>query len=251
MKTKSKALLLTLCAVLLVAASVLGTMAYLTDSDKVENTFTVGKVDISLDEAEVNADGKAIDKDGKEVTDLAAAKRVTKNSYKLMPGHSYVKDPTIHVDASSEDCFIRAKVTLTNAAAWTTIVTKYAEGKIENIIKGTDDDLWWVSDPVLNADGSMTITFVYKNETKDESLKRVWQSTDTKDGKALTDLVLFDTIAIPGDLTNAELANVTGTEITVVAEAIQADGFVESSNDAAKAAAAYEAAMTALDGAKA
>ena len=30
MKTKSKALLLTLCAVLLVAASVLGTMAYLT-----------------------------------------------------------------------------------------------------------------------------------------------------------------------------------------------------------------------------
>lgn len=238
MKTKSKALLLTLCAVLLVAASVLGTMAYLTDSDKVENTFTVGKVDISLDETDVDDSTPNKDRD-------------QANSYKLMPGHSYVKDPTIHVDASSEDCFIRAKVTLTNATAWTTIVTKYAEGKIENIIKGTDDDLWWVSDPVLNADGSMTITFVYKNETKDESLKRVWQSTDTKDGKALTDLVLFDTIAIPGDLTNAELANVTGTEITVVAEAIQADGFVESSNDAAKAAAAYEAAMTALDGAKA
>lgn len=44
MKTKSKALLLTLCAVLLVAASVLGTMAYLTSSAEVKNTFTVGKV---------------------------------------------------------------------------------------------------------------------------------------------------------------------------------------------------------------
>ena len=51
MKTKSKALLLTLCAVLLVAASVMGTMAYLTSTDKVENTFTVGNVKITLDEA--------------------------------------------------------------------------------------------------------------------------------------------------------------------------------------------------------
>lgn len=243
MKTKSKALLLTLCAVLLVAASVLGTLAYLTDTGSVTNTFTVGKVAITLDEAKVGADGKAL-------TGNDAA-RVKENSYKLMPGHTYVKDPTIHVDASSEDCFIRAKVTLTNATAWTTIVAKYAEDEIENIIKGTDDDLWWVSDPVPNADGSMTITFVYKNETKAESLKRVWQSTDKKDGKALTDLVLFDTIAIPGDLTNAELASVANTEITVVAEAIQADGFVEDSNDATKAAAAYTAAMAALDSAMA
>ena len=57
MKTKSKALLMTLCAVLLVAASVLGTMAYLTSTDEVENTFTVGNVKIALDEAKVNADG--------------------------------------------------------------------------------------------------------------------------------------------------------------------------------------------------
>ena len=57
MKTKSKALLLTLCAVLLVAASVMGTMAYLTSTDKVENTFTVGNVTITLDEAKVNTDG--------------------------------------------------------------------------------------------------------------------------------------------------------------------------------------------------
>lgn len=57
MKTKSKALLLTLCAVLLVAASVMGTMAYLTSTDKVENTFTVGNVKITLDEAKVNTDG--------------------------------------------------------------------------------------------------------------------------------------------------------------------------------------------------
>ena len=51
MKTKSKALLLTLCAVLLVTASVLGTMAFLTSNDEVVNTFSVGSVAIKLDEA--------------------------------------------------------------------------------------------------------------------------------------------------------------------------------------------------------
>ena len=94
MKTKSKALLLALCAVLLVAASVLGTMAYLTSQAEVTNTFTVGSVSITLDEAPVDENGEA-----------TTGTRVTENSYKLMPGHKYDKDPTIHVAANSEDCW--------------------------------------------------------------------------------------------------------------------------------------------------
>ena len=221
MKTKSKALLLTLCAVLLVTASVLGTMAFLTSTASVENTFTVGSVKITLDEAKVNGEGKPINANGQVVTDLAAAERVKANSYKLMPGHTYTKDPTIHVDAASEDCFIRAKVTLTNAKEWIAIATKYADNKVENIIKGTDDNIWWVSQPAVDtANITVTYTFVYKNESHTDELgKRIWTSTDSKD------LVLFDEIAIPGGLTNDELAAVGSSKITVVAEAIQADGF--------------------------
>lgn len=211
MKIRSKALLLTLCAVLLVTASVLGTMAYLTSAASVENTFTVGSVKITLDEAEVTTDGKPVE----------GAARVTENSYKLMPGHTYTKDPTIHVDAASEDCFIRAKVTLTNAKEWIAIATKYADNKVENIIKGTDDNIWWVSQPAVdNEKNTVTYTFVYKNESHTDELgKRIWTSTDSKD------LVLFNEIAIPGGLTNDELAAVGSSKITVVAEAIQADGF--------------------------
>ena len=211
MKTKSKALLLTLCAVLLVAASVMGTMAYLTSTDKVENTFTVGSVKITLDEAKVTTDGKPVE----------GAARVAENSYKLMPGHTYTKDPTIHVDAASEDCFIRAKVTLTNAKEWIAIATKYADNKVENIIKGTDDNIWWVSQPAVDETANtVTYTFVYKNESHTDELgKRIWTSTDSKD------LVLFNEIAIPGGLTNDELKGVGSSKITVVAEAIQADGF--------------------------
>ena len=51
MKARSKALLLALCAVLLVAVSVLGTMAYLTSKTQViTNTFTVGDINIELTE---------------------------------------------------------------------------------------------------------------------------------------------------------------------------------------------------------
>lgn len=211
MKTKSKALLLTLCAVLLVTASVLGTMAFLTSTASVENTFTVGSVKITLDEAKVTADGKPVE----------GAARVAENSYKLMPGHTYTKDPTIHVDASSEDCFIRAKVTLTNADKWIEIAKKYADNKVENIIQGTDDNIWWVSQPAVdNEKNTVTYTFVYKNESHTDELgKRIWTSADSKD------LVLFDKIVMPGNLTNDELKGVGDSKITVVAEAIQADGF--------------------------
>ena len=61
MKTRNKALVLTLCAVLLVVATVMGTLAYLTaETGPVTNTFTVGKVDIELKETKTpDADGKS------------------------------------------------------------------------------------------------------------------------------------------------------------------------------------------------
>lgn len=102
MKTKRKALLLSLCAVLLVVASVMGTMAYLTSRDTVTNTFTIGNVQITLDETKVNLDGTVVTGDEAGVTKA--------NKYLLMPGHQYTKDPTVHVDPVSEDSYIFVKV---------------------------------------------------------------------------------------------------------------------------------------------
>ena len=111
-KTKTKALLMSLCAVLLVAASVLGTMAYLTDSKDVKNTFTVGNVAIKLDEAKVDDMGNLVkNQDGTLVN------RVTENDYKLLPGHTYVKDPTVTVLKPSVASYVRMKVTFNKASA--------------------------------------------------------------------------------------------------------------------------------------
>ena len=100
MKTTKKALLLALCAVLLVVSTVFATLAYLTSTTEVvENTFTIGSVKITLDEAKVTEYGV---KDGDT--------RVTENEYKLIPGHKYIKDPMVHVAKGSEPCYLFVKV---------------------------------------------------------------------------------------------------------------------------------------------
>lgn len=109
MRKSTKVLALLGCAVILVVGSVAGTMAYLTSTKTVNNTFTIGKVAIELDEARVNTDGEPLDAGGTVVA-VENAKRVTENTYKLMPGKTYTKDPTIKVAANSEDCYLFVKV---------------------------------------------------------------------------------------------------------------------------------------------
>lgn len=180
MKTKSKALLLALCAVLLVAASVLGTMAYLTSRAEVTNTFTVGSVSITLDEAPVDANGK-------ETT----GGRVTENSYKLMPGHEYDKDPTIHVAQNSEDCWLFVQITDEIAAIQDakTIATQLTENGW-TLVEGT--------------------TNVYAHNAI---------------AKAGSNVVVFESFKIKGDVKNDALAAYAGKTIKVIAYAVQADGF--------------------------
>lgn len=117
MKNAKKILALLMCAVLLVGASIAGTVAYLTSQDVVTNTFTVGKVVITLDETDVDVNGV---KDGDT--------RVETNTYKLIPGHTYVKDPVVHVDAASENCFLYIKVEnqISDIEAATTIAEQLA-----------------------------------------------------------------------------------------------------------------------------
>ncbi len=100
MKTRTKALLLALSAVLLVVSTVFATLAFLTStSDVVTNTFTVGKVEIKLDEAPVDLYGEVVTGD-----------RRIANEYKLLPGHKYTKDPIVHVIEGSEECWLFVKV---------------------------------------------------------------------------------------------------------------------------------------------
>ena len=208
MKTRSKALLLSLCAVLLVAASVLGTMAYLTSQDQVVNTFTVGSVKITLDEAMANPDGSLV----------GDADRVKANSYKLLPGHTYNKDPMVTVLKGSEASYIKMTVTFSKAS------------ELDAIFAPTGADLT----SIFN--GYNPANWIYKGNTEDANADtRTYEFWYKEAVSAPTDDValdaLFDSITVPGTITNEQLATIEGMTITVNAYAIQADGFADADAD--------------------
>ena len=205
MKTRSKALLLTLCAVLLVTASVLGTMAYLTSQDTVTNTFSVGSVAIKLDEAKANPDGSLV----------KGAERVKANSYKLLPGHTYNKDPMVTVLKGSEDSYIKMTVTFSNASALDAIFAPDG-ANLTTIFNGYDSSNWTYKGNTKNAaDNTRTYEFWYK------------EAVAAPDGNVALD-ALFDSITVPGSMTNEQLKTIEGMTITVNAYAIQADGFANA-----------------------
>ena len=211
MKKKTKALMLVLCAVLLVTASVLGTMAYLTSQDKVVNTFTVGNVAIKLDEAKANTDGSLAE----------GATRVKENSYKLLPGHTYNKDPMVTVKNGSEESYIKMTVTFTKANELDAIFAP-AGADMTSIFNGYDTANW-----------------IYKGNTKDATANtrtyEFWYKETVSAPTADVALdALFDSITVPGTITNEQLATIKDMTITVNAYAIQADGFANA--DAAWAA---------------
>lgn len=102
MKKAKKALLLALCAVLLVAGSVMGTLAYLTATDNITNTFTVGNVAIELKERKMNTETGAL-AEGSELVDEI-------NDIKVVPGRTIYKQPVVFVKSGSEDCWLFVKV---------------------------------------------------------------------------------------------------------------------------------------------
>lgn len=236
-KTKTKALLMSLCAVLLVAASVLGTMAYLTDSKDVKNTFTVGNVAIKLDEAKVDENGtQVVDKDGNPVA------RVTRNAYKLLPGHTYVKDPTVTVLKPSVASYVRMKVTFNKASALIAMCTdpEFAEDgptgvenaypliRMVNFVEANAAK--WdgiIPDNMVDTEEMLADAKYFAYDAEADTLTYYFYYTETvaapaADVKLAT---LFDSITVPQWATNDQLKALEGFEINVVAEAIQADGF--------------------------
>lgn len=228
---KSKAILMALCAVLLVAASVMGTLAYLTSTDTVTNTFTIGKVAIKLDEAKVDVNG----------TPVEGEPRVQSNDYKLMPGHTYTKDPTVHVKADSEPSYIRMLVTVSDITnlAKAFPANKYPEfysnpGNfflLEKLVGGWDSSVW----ECTSISGG---TYEFRYVAGADGIYTVPADADTE-YVALP--ALFKTITIPGDVDATALANLDQVKITVVAQAIQADGFNGDVNAAWRAFSAASA----------
>lgn len=208
MKTKLKTAGLVIAAVVLVAVSILGTMAYLTDKAEVSNTFTVGKVDIKLDETKIGGE--------------AGERTEVGNQYHLMPGGEYVKDPQITVKQGSEESYIRILMTIN---AQQRLDTLFPNAGFGPFIKDLNTTQWEYIGHTHDTTAD-TRTYEYRYKT-----------TIAAPDNDMPLAALFQGIKVPETVTGADLQTLMqepALKIDIVAQAIQAEGFVDA--DAAWAA---------------
>ncbi len=235
---KKKIVALCLCVALAVVAIGGATLAYFTDTDEAKNTFTVGNVEIKLDETNV---------------DDPQGDRVRENSYKLIPGVSYVKDPTITVLEGSEDCYVRMKVTLNNASKikdmcldpeykevydeeWTTeeqIKILPVSGNGLFVINEMDADTYWspVVTDMMDLEDVMNDAKYMIYDAATDTLTYIFYYNEVVSA-ADADVVLktvFNEIKVNSWVTGEQLAALQDFKINVVAEAIQtSDNFANA-----------------------
>ncbi len=221
MKLSRRSISLLVCLLMATTLTVAGTVAYLTDTAEVTNTFTVGKVQIELDEEVVTPDGEpVIDPDTGDPERTAEG-----NSYHLIPGKEFPKDPTTTVKAGSETSHVRMLVTITQYPALTAAFE--AHGKTfapGEWVTGYDGTKWIAAGSSTDENGDLVLEYRY------------FETVSTMD-EPQTDKVLeplFTDFTVPGFLTGDDMATIEGMEIKVRSEAMQAEGFADA--DAAWAA---------------
>ena len=210
----SKKKILSLCLVIALAAVAVlgGTLAYFTDTAENTNTFTMGNVAITLDEAPVER------VEDEWVADEEAP-RVEANEYaNIYPGVVLPKDPTVH-NIGSYGAYVRVKITADLEA----LTGMQAEEDLTNILD-IDTDNWIFVEKVVDEEAG-TVTFIYNYNSELEA------GDDTS--------AVFTEVSIPAALTNEDIEEygLDKFEIKIVAEAIQADSFA----DVTEAFAEYDA----------
>ena len=210
MRTKTKIILLCLCSLLLVVATVTGTLAYLVAKDSTVNTFTVGKVEMKLDEAPVDENGKKTSGD-----------RVITNEYKMIPGRIVDKDPTVTVLDGSESSYIRMILTIYNEPTMSQIVNSDKHGlggDYAGLLGGWDTQKWLYNGFVTDTTAK-TISFEF----------RYYMTVGGATGDVILE-PLFEQLIIPATLTGEEIKSLGdgGFKIEVTAHAIQSEGFADA-----------------------
>lgn len=207
MKLTKKKVFVAALAVCLIAILSLGTLAWFTATDEVDNIFTVStdsqtqKPDFKLDlfEHEADEDGKISDTE------------VDTNTYdNVAPGDVLHKDPTVRNDGQY-DMWVRAKVTLTGYDKWQDVLgTGY---DFRNILGGVSTD--WSFDTIVTDTDAKTLTLIYYKDAK------------LAVGETST---LFSSVNVPEEFTVDNMP--TDFNLKIVAEAIQSD----NTGDSAKVA---------------
>lgn len=193
----SKTLIVALAVMLVIGCTIGGTIAWLMDTtETVTNTFTVGKVEITLKESPLNANGT-----------YGTPAEGTQNSYKLIPGETYTKDPTVAVISGSEDCYLFVKFEQNgNASTYITYTSTLNE-----------DNGW------TQGDGTNIPSNVWYRTVESDATVRSWE------------LLANNTITINADaVTTDSMENAKNAALVYTAYAVQKDNVATAADAWAK-----------------
>ena len=199
---KKKILALSMCIALAAIAIVGASLAYFTDIKTATNTFTMGNVQIKLDETDIkNPEGD----------------RVTSNEYNVYPGLVVDKDPTVH-NTGKNAAYIRATVNVEN---WMNMCAAYfPDFGIAYPNQGYEQSLMLLVDALGEGWSIVGVTTGTPFEMGNFSAKFILKYDGTLASGTDT-TAMFNQVKIPAAIENGQ----TFGTITVKAEAIQADGF--------------------------
>lgn len=228
--TKKKIAIAIAAAALAGTCAIGGTLAWLTAStEEVTNTFTMGNVNITLDETKVGGTGHDDRWSPSSADD--------EQSYTLSPGTTVDKDPTVTVKTGSDNCFVfvAVKDTLTTNNPSITYIDSALEGDEEDATKA-----WQKA--TLPEGASMpagyTLYYYYNTDTQTSVVSK--SNSDT----VLPDL--FDGLNIPSSMTGL---TGDGNTIDVDAFAIQSDNLAgDNTDESARLAVAIEEAVRMFGG---
>ena len=221
MRLYQRTLITALCALLIVSAAVSGVLAYSVSSESDTNVMSVGRVKITLDEAQVDPQGVPV----------PDAPRTTQgNHYELKPGHTYTKDPTVTVAGGSRDAYVRVMVTI---RGYSSVEATFGQGfSLRAWLTGYDETVWTPAGTPVRDDEQDSITYELRYHQP-----CVQSAQDT----ALPPV--FSGFAVPGSVTGDQLRLIAQSAAEVAVEieghSIQKDAF----NTADDAWAAFDAAQ--------
>lgn len=208
---------LVMSAIVLVVATVFTTIAYLTSSAKVSNVFTVGNVKIEMYESYVDSNGKV----DPIKTPVGSRKNADNNTYHLVPGKTYDKDPTVYVlpNCYENYLFVKIRNQISNIEAVdNNIQAQMIANGWQLLYKGTTGDIYAYNGVIAEADESK---YVAESE-------RYAVPIETSATEQAFDL--FEEFTIKTDATETDLTKAGGAAITITAFAIQTDTFTDNAS---------------------
>lgn len=247
---KKKIVALCLCVALAVIAIGGATLAYFTDTQTAENTFTVGNVKIKLLESSLHRENAGIANGATSDSELWSdvAKEGTGNTSKYKAGDTYYTDAQIEADAAKYDC---TNIKLNPGQSYHKMPYVKNTGANDAYIRirvmfpaALDTAILNSSMYTTTALNNKEFTMAYDNTgsvERDGVKYNVYTFTRIDPLKAgeLTYWNVWGTVHMDKDVTNEEIAellpNGSNFSVLVEADAIQADGFA----DAAAAWAAF------------